>query len=431
MKKLFIILSLGLLALTGCNDKENPQPPLVTNPTLPPATEDFAPGETITVTGSGFTASDQIWFRTPTKAAVQDIQATIVHQTPTGITFMTPEGLPAGENTIILKRSDAEMTLGKITVAEISAKLYGFGTVDRETTGILWEIDKTTGEPTEIVLLPTEENNGWGSPVVDPVNDLIFFYKWYGDDDSRRQAELYRADSKSKTLNKIGSLKDNKEKNFYHLCMIKRQLHAVIETRNNDNEVFYSLVAIDPNTAAQTTVIDPQSLNKALGVPNSAEIGMEGDDVLPVYDPISKGLLVPVWNGERYQLIKMDLAAKKIVSGGIVGNGGDLNLFPMNGKICGTEYSRDYMGVDFRMIDAATLTAGTSIGNVTLAGDDGFSFESPWYYDAATNSSYSVIWKNLESENAQTILCVYDFQAKAFKKIKTYTEGLSLWMVFN
>ena len=69
-------------------------------------------------------------------APTTDIRATVVKVTANKLAFEVPEGLPAGENSVILKRGDSEMTLGKIFVKveepppgpePQTAVLYGFG----------------------------------------------------------------------------------------------------------------------------------------------------------------------------------------------------------------------------------------------------------------------------------------------------------------
>ena len=132
---------IGAVVLVGCSKDDGGNEggdPLVTNVTLPSMGTSFASGETVTITGNGFTASDAILFRVPTKATAPttDIRATIIKVTATELTFKVPEGLPAGENSVILKRNDSEMVLGKIAIeAEdptpepepATAKLYGVG----------------------------------------------------------------------------------------------------------------------------------------------------------------------------------------------------------------------------------------------------------------------------------------------------------------
>ena len=123
MKKLFLAMLVGAVVLVGCSKDDGGNEggdPLVTNVTLPAAGTSFASGETVTITGNGFTASDAILFRVPTKATAPttDIRATIIKVTATELTFEVPEGLSAGENSVILKRGASEMTLGKISVKE-------------------------------------------------------------------------------------------------------------------------------------------------------------------------------------------------------------------------------------------------------------------------------------------------------------------------
>ena len=70
MKKLFLAMLIGAVALVSCSKDDSGNDngdPLVTNVTLPAAGTSFASGETVTITGNGFTASDAILFRIPTK----------------------------------------------------------------------------------------------------------------------------------------------------------------------------------------------------------------------------------------------------------------------------------------------------------------------------------------------------------------------------
>ena len=63
MKKLFLAMLIGAVALVSCSKDDSGNDngdPLVTNVTLPAAGTSFASGETVTITGNGFTASDAI-----------------------------------------------------------------------------------------------------------------------------------------------------------------------------------------------------------------------------------------------------------------------------------------------------------------------------------------------------------------------------------
>lgn len=424
MKKLFIILSLGLLALTGCNDKGNPQPPLVTNPTLPPATEDFAPGETITVTGSGFTASDQIWFRTPTKAD-GDIQAAIVKQTETEITFTVPQGLPEGECTLVLKRGGTEMVLGKVTIGEsvpaATTKLYGYGYA--QDKGAIGEIDTTTGTLTPIISLTRDQAPE--SKIVILKNGKIY---WNTTEDKH----LYCVDPQSKTIQEIGLLPEN----FYTLCFIDGKLHALLIS---DTERSYSLVSVDPNTATTTPVADFGSIYQALNIPTSIDAGLDSEYGL-VYDPDTKSLITMVYidrETDCWQLARLDITNQKIVPGETV-NFDFPTLFQMGDKVCGAfhntqETSPNYLGVmdvEFRPINTTTLTSGASVGNVTLENNVIFSEDIVWRYDAETGKAYGVVWKNFDTPNEKSAIAVFDFNTQQFFLLPAYSTDIQLRNVF-
>ena len=93
MKKLFLAMLIGAVALVGCSKDDGRNDggdPLVTNVTLPASGTSFASGETVTITGNGFTASDAILFRVPTKATAPttDIRATMIKVTSTDLKFV-------------------------------------------------------------------------------------------------------------------------------------------------------------------------------------------------------------------------------------------------------------------------------------------------------------------------------------------------------
>lgn len=436
MRKILVLLSLGLVALTGC--KKDSTPSLVENPVLPPATETFAPGASVTIKGSGFTDADEIWFRAQTKAT-DDIQATITKQTATEITFIVPQGLPAGEQTLLLKRDNREMLLGQITIAEtiaVSTKLYGVGSSEDGTTHVFWEIDKATGELTEIISIPGNQYTQWESLVTDPTNGMIYCNKIYEDPDNNfaEQSELYRIDPDKKTIEKVGLLTDQ-EDTHYSLCLIDGQLHALIDQKTNESEhyeVLLSLVSIDPNTAAQTSVADFGSVQEALGLSTSINLDTERDLHPLLYDPISKSLIVPIWIEEEdndvVQLTKLNIADKKIISG-------EKSLeyfipFLMDDQIYGAFYAENYQSIDFRPINTESLTTGSSIGQVTLSGNDQFCDEDAWHYDAETGTGYCIVWKAFTT-NEHCALGTYHFNTKDFKEVAEYPEEIELWWLCN
>lgn len=432
MRKILVLLGLGLVALTGC--KKDSTPSLVENPILPPSTETFAPGATVTIKGSGFTDADEIWFRAQTKAT-DDIQATITKQTATEITFIVPQGLPAGEQTVLLKRDDQEMPLGKITVAEAttSTKLYAIGSTDDSDTEVLWEIDKATGELTEIVKLPIEVSESveewWGDyPVVNPADGNIYLYKWF---ETTNVSDLYRINPTNKTLEKIGQLQDGNEDAHYYLCMVDNQLHALIEKETTDDEeTFYSFVSIDPNTAAQTPVADFGSLHQALNIPLSVSAGLDGEGKF-YYDIATKSLIVPIFKdveGDCWQLTRFDIVNQKIIPG--VGSSDNyISLFVKDSKACGAFYNDDINTVDFRVIDTEKLTAGESLGSTSTGNEDKF-FGETWIYDTATGKGYATMYFE-DSSDEYSLFGAFDFNTKEFKEIKQYANGIELWTIFN
>lgn len=447
MRKILLALSLGLAALTGC--KKDPTPPLVENPTLPPATETFVSGETVTVKGSGFTAADEIWFRFATKAATDEVKATITKQTATEITFIVPQGLPQGENTIILKRGSTEMPLGKITVAQapaVAAKFYGLGRSDNaDGYEIVWEVDKTTGELTEIVRLPDLPEWWWSLPVADPASGNLYCLKGiYDTNEEVELYDLYRIDPNGKTLNRIGTIKDNTDtEENYLLCMVDGRLHALIarmsekeSDRQENCEVFCSLVSVDPTTAEQTPVADFGSFHQALGVRTSTSVELFTDNMQRVeYDPGTKSFRVSVEITDEnesdtyYQyLCRFDVANKKIVPGEKF-NDFAMDLFSMGDQICGAWYNRreanSVIDCDFRPIDTEKLTAGSSIGSATL---EPVGFDVFWCYDASTGKAFTVGWKNLDEDK---LFGAFDFNTKRFEEIKEYPSSTEFYLIFQ
>lgn len=427
MRKILLLLGLGLVALTGCKkDSSSLEESLIANLVMPEGP--FAPGASVTIQGSGFTSADEIWFRTPTKAN-GDIQATVTHQAANELTFTVPQ-VPAGEHAVVLKRGEKEMPLGKLTVSEAAAtKLYAFGSPDDEENYVLWEIDKATGELMEIVQIPTSENEGWGSdkdsPVVDPVSGNIYYYKWTETENSE-QVDLYRFEPSNKTLKKIGLLDQiEAEDTRYDLCIVDGQLHALIEkwkdSDEDDLETFYSLVSINPETAEQTVVADFGSLEQAL---NDISAGFY-DDVNGqyLYDKTTHSLILSIVIGIDHdccQLVRLDIANKKIIAGEKFNNH-CITLFLKDSKVCGAFYNDDINTVDFRLIDTEKLTAGNSIGSATLETD---SFKGPWCYDASTGKAFGQFWKESDAGYDYSVFGAFDFNTQKVIEIKEYASEI-------
>lgn len=393
MKKLFLAMLIGAVALVGCSKDDGGNEggdPLVTNVTLPAAGTSFASGETVTITGNGFTASDAILFRVPTKATAPttDIRATIIKVTATELTFEVPEGLPAGENSVILKRGASEMTLGKISIeAEEptpgpepqTAILYGFGIKDNHT--VVYRIDAENGALTEIAAL--QDGEYLSGAVTIPGSGMIFGIAreeaWGAGAVCRFDPETKTYEVLTETIPDIEILGVTKDK-LYALCVGTSAVAA-------DTEI--SLSEIDPQTGA----IDKVTFGKFLPT-TTQDIGWSDYGTL-VYDPQSDRLLTTprIYDGENedFHLLAFDMATQKAVLGERLATDNVNYLFRKGNDICAV-YERivnygtanESAVTDLYTVDPTAMTLGNKIG-----GDIADSWFG-WNYDAATERMYGL-----------------------------------------
>ena len=430
MKKLFLTMLIGAVALVSCSKDDGGNEggdPLVTNVTLPAAGTSFASGETVTITGNGFTASDAILFRVPTKATAPttDIRATIITVTATELTFEVPEGLPAGENSVILKRGASEMTLGKISIeAEEptpgpepqTAILYGFGIKDNHT--VVYRIDAENGALTEIAAL--QDGEYLSGAVTIPGSGMIFGI-------ARKKASgagaVCRFDPETKTyevltetipdIEMLGVTKDK----LYALCVGTSAVAA-------DTEI--SLSEIDPQTGA----IDKVTFGKFLPT-TTQDIGWSDYGTL-VYDPQSDRLLTTprIYDGENedFHLLAFDMATQKAVLGERLATDNVNYLFRKGNDICAV-YERvanygtanESAVTDLYTVDPTAMTLGNKIG-----GDIADSWFN-WNYDAATERMYGLSEEDWETETYS--IGVYDWKAGSFKKLSESVQVQSIVLV--
>ncbi len=310
--------------------------------------------------------------------------------------------------------------------SQAPTKLYCLCTVDGESD-ILWEVDKVTGELTEIVKLPdAEEDFMWKSPIVDPATGSIYLYQWINSE--RGDFDLYRVDPEQKTLHKIGSLNPQTPYDSFQLYIIDGKLHTLIEKplRNSETgqrEYFLSLVSIDPNTAEQTLVADFGTVHQVLNI--SANLWAEKT----AYDPVSKDLFLPFCYVEndckKCLLAKWNWTKGEIVVGEtfdydciFLEKEGNIYGFFKNGK---TTFSNN-----IRPIDPQTLKVGKSIDTIIASEPNDFC------YDAETKKVYSVRYNYCESANTEWYTLIsYDFKTKKTTKIKKYPTNFCLWELFN
>lgn len=430
MKKLFLAMLIGAVALVSCSKDDGGNEggdPLVTNVTLPAAGTSFASGETVTITGNGFTASDAILFRVPTKATAPttDIRATIIKVTATELTFEVPEGLPAGENPVILKRGDSEMTLGKISIeAEEptpgpepqTAILYGFGIKDNHT--VVYRIDAENGALTEIAAL--QDGEYLSGAVTIPGSGMIFGIAreetWGAGSVCRFDPETKTYEVLTETIPDIEMLGVTKDK-LYALCVGTSAVAA-------DTEI--SLSEIDPQTGA----IDKVTFGKFLPT-TTQDIGWSDYGTL-VYDPQSDRLLTTprIYDGENedFHLLAFDMATQKAVLGERLATDNVNYLFRKGNDICAV-YERvanygtanESAVTDLYTVDPTTMTLGNKIG-----GDIADSWFN-WNYDAATERMYGLNEEDWETKTYS--IGVYDWKAGSFKKLSENVQVQSIVLV--
>lgn len=430
MKKLFLAMLIGAVALVGCSKDDGRNDggdPLVTNVTLPASGTSFASGETVTITGNGFTASDAILFRVPTKATAPttDIRATIIKVTATELTFEVPEGLPAGENSVILKRGASEMTLGKISIeAEEptpgpepqTAILYGFGIKDNHT--VVYRIDAENGALTEIAAL--QDGEYLSSAVTIPGSGMIFGVAreeaWGAGAVCRFDPETKTYEVLTETIPDIEMLGVTQDK-LYALCVGTSAVAA-------DTEI--SLSEIDPQTGA----IDKVTFGKFLPT-TTQDIGWSDYGTL-VYDPQSDRLLTTprIYDGENedFHLLAFDMATQKAVLGERLATNNVNYLFRKGNDICAV-YERvanygtanESAVTDLYTVDPTAMTLGNKIGSDIA--DSWFN----WNYDAATERMYGLSEEDWETKTYS--IGVYDWKAGSFNKLSENVQVQSIVLV--
>lgn len=144
MKKILLFVMAAAL-FCGCDKNEGGDPEIpVTNVSLPASSAEnpVTSGSPVTIQGTGFTASSEIWLRASAavKAAAEEVKTTVTSVTASSITFTAPENV-SGAQTVVLKQNGGAWELGTLTFAA-------------EPTGPEEPTDPTTPE-----LLPNKVSN--------------------------------------------------------------------------------------------------------------------------------------------------------------------------------------------------------------------------------------------------------------------------------
>lgn len=174
MAKIYLFLLLGLL-VAACSSKsdEKKQPILVTHVVMPDPGTVFTPGDKVTILAEGFQAGDDIMLDVrwplpdgPIKEGyARGIRAVITENTGTSITILAPGHYPASTVELLLFRSGEMMSLGKIALksGEGPKELQLYGITNsyantNHTYTFIDHIDRATGQVTEVVRLPENED---------------------------------------------------------------------------------------------------------------------------------------------------------------------------------------------------------------------------------------------------------------------------------
>ena len=345
--------------------------------------------------------------------------------TATELTFEVPEGLPAGENSVILKRGDSEMTLGKISIeAEEptpgpepqAALLYGFDA--KGNRSVVYRIDTESGALTEIAAL--QDGEYLRGAVTIPGSGMIFGIAreeaWGAGAVCRFDPETKTYEVLTETIPDIEMLGVTEDK-LYALC---------VETSDVIADTEISLAEIDPQTGA----IDKVTFGKFLPA-NTEDVGWSDYSTL-LYDPQNDRLLTTprIYDGENedFHLLAFDMATQKAVLGDRLATNNVDYLFRKGNDICAV-YKRvvnygmanESAVTDLYTIDPTAMTLGNKIG-----GDIADSWFN-WNYDAATERMYGLSEEDWETKTYS--IGVYDWKAGSFKKLSENVQVQSIVLV--
>ncbi len=355
MKQYILILTLLSTIFTGCKN-DSAETELVSEVIFPAATESFAPGDQITIQGTGFTNTDQILFSFT--RAIETLAASIVSISNTHITFTVPKELPAATHSILLQRGSKQMVLGTITIKEqaLPARLYGFGW--REDHYAIFQINKQTGQLTDIQIL-----DDYIYSIVAIDNTI------YGITDSKSGTScLCSFNLTDHTWRNIAAIGD-----LYDLVVIDNHLYALLIDETNR----LSLITINEETGTQTPIAKFEEDILSKGTPRF------------IYSKQNNMLISSHVGGQEspLYLISLNLSSKK----GSLGNafdGAACHLFCKGNEVY-TGHTRiinagtlqEAYITDFVKVNVSNLSLGEKVGEI-----DGWWYE--WLYDNTSDTMF-------------------------------------------
>lgn len=262
--------------LSACSKDDNgdgtdPTSP-ITGLEMPVSSADqpVAVGATVSIKGSGFTASDEIWFSAAAKAS-GEVKAEGVTVTATGLSFIAPA--MDGETSVTLKQASKSYLLGKMffatkSVTPLTEHVYVVKETDAGCEFFEYDLDK--GTFTSVFKLPVFVRSVVGG---DRSN---IYYTSYELDGRDMFLSYYNLNEKKEVrlLSKLGM--DNTS-----IGMINNQLHMMIY----DETKGYDLVSIDDD--------GKETLVKAFGyLPDPNYIFYGGEMAQFIYDVASKSIVL-------------------------------------------------------------------------------------------------------------------------------------------
>lgn len=166
---LFTALAAVAVLLSSCSKDDNGNGTDPTNPIKGlemPASSAEQPinaGATVTIKGTGFTASDEIWFAAAVKAS-GEVKAEGVTMTATGLSFIAPA--MDGETSVTLKQAGKSYPLGKMFFATkgenpLTEHVYTVKETDAGCEFFEYDLDK--GAFTSVFQLPVTASLGFVS----------------------------------------------------------------------------------------------------------------------------------------------------------------------------------------------------------------------------------------------------------------------------
>lgn len=370
-----------MFALASCSDKNKSDEPTlpIEGLEMPSATTPIVAGAPVTIKGSGFTATSEIWLNAITKAD-EGVKATVTAFTATSISFTVPTSI-SGEQNITLRQDGKEFTLGKLTFEIADAKLYCIYSAEDYRDGmILRQIDRQSGKATDVTTY-----EGYIGAIV-PIGQTL--YHW-------AQFSNTANDGVTTTTSELGSF-DLTSKTHKTLAKDIKLMGALIAVNNKLNILCIdtatydvSLHEVNTTSGEFTKISDFGSVKSLIGdnekmYINSLVYSEKENCIVSTLNVYSET------TQDEYQMLgSIDLASKKMTTSAKLSATEDCVLFNKGAEIgVAKEITHNYdtdnetYSTKIYTLDARTLALGTT----ELGSFEGSSYH--WVYDVKTDVMY-------------------------------------------